>query len=205
MKAPKLEIAINRTLGKEGGYSNKKSDRGGETFMGVSRVKNPKWKAWPLIDAYRDKKKALKDKRIIAMVLELAGQRYGRAIRWHLIPDQDVLNEVYDTAYNMGGYHASYIYQRSLNYLSVSPSGKKLFKDLKVDGKPGKNTTLACKAVLKAGGKDVLLKMLDILQGARYGAITDHDQAERKKGKRKNKPDQRINMFGWLRHRIGLA
>jgi lysozyme family protein len=200
-----LAVAVKRTLGKEGGYSNRKSDRGGETIFGVSRKKNPKWEAWPLVEKYSPRKLAVKDKRILAMAAQLADKRYGRPIGAHLMPDQDILNEVFDTAYNMGPRTAARIFQRSLNYLSVTPRGKKLFRDLKVDGKPGTKTMKACRAILKAGGKDVLLKQLDIFQGGGYVKIIDRDQAARKKGKRKNLPDQRINMWGWLRHRIGLA
>lgn len=201
---PQLSIAVLRTLGKEGGWSKRKSDRGGETIFGISRVKNPDWEGWLLVDAYKDKKKAFKDKKIRALAIKFAEEKYGKYINAHLIPDQDVLNEVFDTVYNMGPIAAK-IYQRSLNYVSFTPRGKQLFKNLKVDGDPGTKTTKACKAVIKAGGKDILLKMLDIQQGAGYGKISDRDQSERKKGKRKGKPDQRINMWGWLRHRVGLA
>lgn len=201
-----LGIAVKRTLGKEGGYSNRRSDRGGETIFGVSRVNNPKWAGWPLVVQYTPRSKAVRDPEILRLAVELAQKNYGRPIGAHIMPDQDVLNEVFDTAYNMGPGRAARIFQKAINYMSVTPRGRKLFSDLVVDGKPGKKTMSACRSILRTGGKDVLLKQLDILQGAAYNKIIDSDQAARKKSKaRRRRPDQRINMWGWLRHRIGLA
>ena len=38
------------TLRFEGGYSNLKDDKGGETYRGISRVHNPTWQGWPIVD-----------------------------------------------------------------------------------------------------------------------------------------------------------
>lgn len=37
----------------EGGYSNNPSDPGGETYLGVSRTRNPSWNGWALVDSHR--------------------------------------------------------------------------------------------------------------------------------------------------------
>lgn len=39
------------TLEHEGGYANVVGDKGGETYCGISRVNNPKWQGWAIIDA----------------------------------------------------------------------------------------------------------------------------------------------------------
>lgn len=39
----------------EGYYANDINDKGGETYMGVSRVNNPQWPGWPIVDAYKAK------------------------------------------------------------------------------------------------------------------------------------------------------
>jgi len=42
--------AISFTLSHEGGYVNHPSDRGGETFRGISRKNWPDWPGWKIID-----------------------------------------------------------------------------------------------------------------------------------------------------------
>lgn len=37
----------------EGGYVNDPDDKGGETYKGITRRFSPKWRGWPLIDAYK--------------------------------------------------------------------------------------------------------------------------------------------------------
>ncbi len=37
----------------EGAYSNVPGDRGGETYVGISRVENPAWNGWALVDKHR--------------------------------------------------------------------------------------------------------------------------------------------------------
>jgi hypothetical protein len=48
-----FETAYNKVLGAEGGYSNVSSDLGGETYAGISRVYNPGWSGWAIIDGYK--------------------------------------------------------------------------------------------------------------------------------------------------------
>lgn len=51
-----FESVLSHTLSNfEGGYVNDKADSGGETFAGISRVNNPDWPGWPLVDAIKDK------------------------------------------------------------------------------------------------------------------------------------------------------
>ena len=45
--------AYSITLQHEGGYGNDPDDVGGETYKGISRVYNPSWKGWGLIDDYK--------------------------------------------------------------------------------------------------------------------------------------------------------
>jgi len=37
----------------EGGYSNKASDKGGETYCGISRRWHKEWRGWPLVDTWK--------------------------------------------------------------------------------------------------------------------------------------------------------
>ena len=45
--------AFAATMQHEGGYANVQGDKGGETYMGISRVYWPSWPGWPVIDDWR--------------------------------------------------------------------------------------------------------------------------------------------------------
>jgi lysozyme family protein len=45
-----FEVAVERLLRHEGGYSNDPRDNGGETYKGVSRRWFPKWRGWDIND-----------------------------------------------------------------------------------------------------------------------------------------------------------
>ena len=49
-----FDQAFNKVIKLEGGYSNYKEDRGGETYKGISRVFNPDWAGWKIIDKYKN-------------------------------------------------------------------------------------------------------------------------------------------------------
>jgi lysozyme family protein len=49
-----FEKAYNIILKNEGGYANDPNDIGGETYKGIARNFNPKWKGWAIIDAYKE-------------------------------------------------------------------------------------------------------------------------------------------------------
>jgi lysozyme family protein len=49
-----FEKVYQKVIRNEGFYSNLSSDKGGETYMGVSRKYNPDWKGWDLIDKHKD-------------------------------------------------------------------------------------------------------------------------------------------------------
>lgn len=44
---------INKVLDDEGGYNKIKGDKGGETYCGISRVSNPNWDGWRIVDAHK--------------------------------------------------------------------------------------------------------------------------------------------------------
>lgn len=46
-------LPIAAESAKEGGYANVLGDKGGETYMGISRVYWPSWPGWPVIDDWR--------------------------------------------------------------------------------------------------------------------------------------------------------
>lgn len=46
-------IILPHTLRHEGGYVNKKNDKGGETYRGISRINNPLWEGWKILEKYK--------------------------------------------------------------------------------------------------------------------------------------------------------
>ena len=85
----------------EGGWVNDETDRGGETYCGISRRNFPKWSGWQTLDdtSFRE-----------GLVLpELDGEvtDFYKANFWDVLdldnmPDQDLANQVYDMAVNSG-------------------------------------------------------------------------------------------------------
>ena len=52
--------ALIFTSSAEGAFANRKADKGGITYKGISRVYNPKWIGWNIINRYLDKYPELK-------------------------------------------------------------------------------------------------------------------------------------------------
>jgi lysozyme family protein len=51
MSEPSFEVAYQYLSVDEGRYANNPADKGGETYGGISRVNNPDWEGWKIIDA----------------------------------------------------------------------------------------------------------------------------------------------------------
>ena len=52
--------ALTFTSSAEGAFANRKADKGGITYKGISQVYNPKWVGWNIINRYLDKYPELK-------------------------------------------------------------------------------------------------------------------------------------------------
>jgi lysozyme family protein len=48
-----FQVAYQIVHGNEGGYANHPSDKGKETYMGISRRWHPDWPGWIAVDAYK--------------------------------------------------------------------------------------------------------------------------------------------------------
>lgn len=168
---------------KEGGYVNHPSDRGGETnhgiTVGVAR-------RYGYTGAMRDMP--------WSMAAEIYERRYLIEPGFHMVAaiNEDIAMELVDTGVNMGPHWPSVFLQQALN--ALNRRGKD-YRDILVDGDVGPGTRRALEAYLNrrgAAGVRVMLKALNVLQGARYFAITPAD-------------DQNEDfMFGWLDHRVEL-
>lgn len=165
----KFEKAFDLTTGHEGGYANDPHDRGGETYAGISRVHHPDWSGWRRIDGHKGAgfpRNLDSDGVLQASIRRFYKAQYWDRFKGDNIRDQAIADELYDTAVNMGVRRAVRFLQTALNLLNRD---QRDYPDLIVDGWFG-NRTLATLRTLLTNERDngVVLKLLNILQGAHY-------------------------------------
>jgi lysozyme family protein len=166
--------AYQLTIAHEGGYSNHPSDKGGETFMGISRVHNSDWRGWGIIDAVKlNKDDIVNNKKLLDLVYNFYRERYWRRINGSRIPDQDIANELFDTAVNMGVLFTVMLLQKTLNLLNRN---QKLYKDIKVDGVFGDKTFLALDQSINKNGSVLVQNILNCYQAKRYLEIMERSK-----------------------------
>ena len=90
---------------------------------------------------------------------------------------QIVAEEIFDTAVNMGVGKAGKFFQETLNILNRNGY---LFEDLEVDGKLGPKTYSAFDILYKNNEEELVYKILNILQGARYIEIMASNPTQEK-------------------------
>lgn len=173
---------IDTTIGKEGGYSNHPSDRGGPTRWGITE-------AVARANGYVGSMIALPREIAVSIYLK----RYWNGPRINLLGELDarIGEELFDTAVNMGPAWAGIFIQQALNGLNAQG---KHYPDIPEDGDIGQRTRGALEAYLKrrgVEGVEVMLKALNVLQGKRYFDILA----------RKANEDF---LYGWIRTRIEL-
>ena len=165
----------------EGGYVNDPSDSGGETKYGVTKIVARKW-------GYAGDMKNLP----YDIAFKIYSSKY-----WDVLKLDSVANistylaeELADTGINMGVVRSGRFLQRCLNVLNLKGS---LYPDLTVDGIVGNKTLEALNKFTNArrnDGVEVLLKMLNCLQGEFYISLAE-----------KREKDERF-IFGWFKNRV---
>lgn len=167
----------------EGGYVNDPRDSGGETNHGITAaIARRNGYAGPMRDLTK------------AQALVLYKREFYERPGFDQIAQisEPVAAELFDTGVNMGVKRAGEFLQQALNGLN---NGGKLYADIGEDGIVGAGTRRALVAYLKARGAEgekVLLKALNVLQGAYY-----IDLARRR-------PKDEAFLYGWLRTRVSL-
>lgn len=176
-----FDQAFARTVGLEGGYSNNRADRGGETMWGITAaVARANGYSGPMAQ----------------MPMEIAKAIY-RARYWDLL-DLDPVDQIspaiaakiFDLAVNCGPGVPVPFLQRALN--AFNRRGKD-YPDMPADGRNGPGTIAGLRAYLKlrgAVGQKVLLEALSAQQGVRYFTIAE-----------KNEADEDFE-FGWWANRV---
>lgn len=157
----------------EAGWVNDPKDRGGETIFGISRVFNPSWEGWALVDQMRGDPSFPKNVNADAGLREMAATFFRKGW-WEPIHGDELpwrISEcLYDMAVNSCAYGNPKVavrqLQASLNFCGAG---------LEVDGELGPRTVKACWDAGKTGVKEFL--------NARCGFYVDiilKDQSQRR-------------------------
>jgi len=162
--------AYKETIASEGGYSSDPVDLGGETYTGISRKYNPDWQGWAVVDRL---------KLLPGFPVSLEGNPdlesmvtlFYRAEYWDKLLggsiaeiSPEIANEMFDTGVNMSRSRAVRFLQSGLNALNREG---KIYDNLEVDGAIGRKTIAALRH-LPRKDHGILLKMLNVMQGAHY-------------------------------------
>jgi len=150
---------IEGILGKEGGYVDHPSDKGGPTRWGITQTT-------ARAHGYTGDMRNLPRETAKQILLSdyWTGPRFDQVAALSTL----LADELCDTGVNMGPSVASKFFQRWLTALNMRG---KLYPDLIPDGAIGPRTITALKGYLSARGKEgeqVLLRALNCSQGARY-------------------------------------
>lgn len=178
-----IDEILEGVIGKEGGYSNHSSDLGGATRWGVTEKV-------ARANGYTGDMKVFPRETAKAIYLK----QYFLQPRINLIFDvsQRIAEEMVDSNINLGTKWPALWLQQSLNLLS---NNGKDYKQITEDGIIGSGTVNALKSLMaKRGvtGEMIILKMLNVLQGARYIEIT------------RARPANAAFLAGWFAHRVEI-
>jgi lysozyme family protein len=173
--------ALKKTLKNEGGYSNKNTDRGGETFAGISRNNFPKWSGWKIIDKYSEQKDKPRELSAILfkipelneLIQEFYEHTFWEPIHGYEIISQIIANKLFDLSVNMWITSAVKCLQKAL-----------LMEE--IDGIIGKETLAKVNGYVTSEAINELLLKFCYQAESYYQAIV------------KNNQSQKVNLKGWL-------
>lgn len=177
-----IDDLIDEVIGREGGYTNNKADRGGATRWGITEKV-------ARTNGYTGDMRGLPHATAVTIYRRLYWQKPGFDRVATRVPL--VAAELFDTGVNMGPAVASKFLQRVLNALN---RGATDYPDIAVDGAIGPRTLGALDGFVAkrgAAGEKVLVKALEALQGARYMALAE------------SRPANEAFLYGWLANRLG--
>ncbi len=179
---PDIETLIDKVIALEGDFSDHPADRGGPTRWGVTE-------AIARSHGYAGDMRHFPRTQAAAIYRENYWHRPAFDKVALLAPS--IGTELFDTGINMGTATASGFFQRALN--ALNRNGRD-YDDIAVDRRIGTMTLAALSAFLRrrgTPGEPVLLKAIEVLQGARYIELAE------------SRPANEAFLYGWLAHRIG--
>jgi lysozyme family protein len=154
-----FDLAYELGRENEGGYSNDPSDKGGETYAGISRVYYPNCNIWPIVDQHKPLKRGAV---IESTELDVRIKQFYRAEKWNKIHGDQILSKGV----------AAFLYDWTLT------SGKAIKKTQELlgvtaDGVFGPGTL----AALNAAG-DEFLQRLHECRGNYYRSLVEKDATQ---------------------------
>lgn len=178
-----IDGVIDSILAAEGGYVNDPHDLGGETNFGITVMAA---KANGYFGAMKDLPKSF--------ARQVYVTKYWTEPSFDKIDmlSPTVARELCDTGVNCGLGFAKPLIQQALNLLNRQEAD---YKDIVEDGSLGAVTLAALGAYLAKRGKEgetVLVRVLNIMQGARYIEIT------------KTKATNEAFFYGWVLNRVAI-
>ena len=142
--------AFQKTGVNEGsGWSKRVTDLGGETFRGISRVYNPQWAGWAVLDKTKDLNgvpTGWNTSEMSSLVEKFYKDEVWDKLHGDIFVSQKLAERVVDIAVNMGEDDAGRFLQRSVN--AFAPASLN-WTDLLVDGDIGLKTVGALNILLK--------------------------------------------------------
>lgn len=105
-----FEKAFNKIIANEGGYVNDKDDKGGETFMGITRKNHPKAAIWNIIDEYIDAYGTYyglvsyikNNNKAMDSIKDIYRKQYWDKLSLDKVRSQSIANELFDDCVNRG-------------------------------------------------------------------------------------------------------
>ena len=174
-----FQSAYDKTNKREGMVlSNVPTDRGGMTFGGISRVHNPWWNGWPLIDA-GDRGSA----QLLKLHHEFYLKEFWTPIRGDEINDQEMAEKIYDAAVNCGVHRAVQWAQHATNLVLTGMNQL-------VDGRVGPTTLRRLNTGVTQKRRWLWFQVFETQQEHHYVSLALRD------------PTQKANLLGWYSHRI---
>lgn len=174
--------------------TNDPDDPGAMTCCGISRVYNPSWEGWRVIDEGLKNKtikinKDIPTSLVETYVADLYYSKYWKPYGCDEIPE-DLACEIFDQTVNPGASVMSKNLQECLNTLNYDTKTKtRKYEDLDVDGKFGKKTKARLIEFAKTYSK-FLVKAMNAKQGAYYLSLASGSVSKRKYVK------------GWILNRV---
>ena len=176
-----FEEAYNKVIeGSEGGYANDLTDKGGETYAGISRKFHPEWNGWGIIDA----KKYIENFELILKndeQLQNLTKEFYKNEFWDMFAG-DSLNpfvaaEMFDQGVNFGTSICIEHLQRTINLLNKNAT---LYPDVEVDGGFGKQTFTGYKNCVAHNPVSMIVNVLNGYQVKRYIEIMEANTSQEK-------------------------